>query len=158
MARGLYTVSFAASAQTAAIDFFELISPSTMGIALHAVFLSQTTEVGDAQEEMLNVLIQRGVGTVTSGNGSAATPAPVDQSDAAATFTAETVATTQIAVGTGTLTALHREAFNVRSGWQMIWTPETRPRAFGGARLAIGLVSAPADSVTWVGTAYVEEL
>src|SRR3954447_3189479 len=101
-----YTVSFAPSAQTVAIDFFELITGAGGTIALLGLVISQTTELGDAQEEKLGLKFTRATGSYTSGSGGntgVARP-PVRASDAAATFTAETLNTTQIAVGSGTLT------------------------------------------------------
>lgn len=154
-----YTVTFAASAQTAAIDWFELITGSNCAIMLLGLWIGQTTELGDAAEEQVDYYIKRGSGSYTSGSGgntgvarSAARPG-----DAAATFTAETLNTTRIAVGSGTLLTLHNATFNIRQPLELIWTPETAFTAGPSQALAIGLTSAPADSVTWVGTAYVGE-
>jgi hypothetical protein len=156
----VYTVSFAASAQAGAIDFFELITGASGGLVLLGLDIGQTTELGDAAEEQIDWYIKRGTGTYTSGSGGntgVARP-PVVPGDSAATFTAESLNTTRIAVGTGTLTTIFGSTFNLRSGLQMFWTPETAPRSAVSTALAIGMTGAPADSVTWVGTAYVGEL
>lgn len=155
-----YTVSFAASAQTAAIDWFELIAGASVGIVLLGLDISQTTELGDAAEEQISWYIKRASGSYTSGSGgntSVARP-PVRAGDGAATFTAETLNTTQIAVGSGTLTTMLQSSFNLRAGLDKLWTPETAITCGGSQALAIGLGAAPADSVTWIGTAYVAEL
>lgn len=155
-----YAVSFAATAETVAVDFFELIAGANCGIGLVALDIGQTTELGDAQEEQLSWYIKRASGSYTSGSGgnsSVARP-PVRSGDAAATFTAETLNTTQIAVGSGTLTTVHQGSYNIRSGLPPIWIPETVITAKASEALAIGLAAAPADSVTFVGTAYVVEL
>lgn len=155
-----YTVGFAASAQTAAIDFFELIVGASGHIALLGLVIGQTTELGDAAEEKLRLKFTRATGSYTSGSGGntgVARP-PVRAGDAAATFTAETLNTTQIAVGSGTLTVLNQEPFEVRAGFERFWTPETAFTAGASSAFAIGLAAAPADSVTWEGTAYVAEL
>ena len=156
----VYGVSFAASAQTGAVDWFELTSTSTRGIILLGLSISQTTETGDAQEEQIGWTIKRAGGGFTSGSGGNTGVArqPRFSTDVAATFTAETLNTTQIAVGTGTLNTLHQDSFNVRAGLQLFWTPETAWGASVSEALAIGMVAAPADSITWVGTAYVAEL
>ncbi len=78
--------------------------------------------------------------------------------DAAATFTAETLNTTKLLVGSGALVTIHDGAFNVRSGLREIWTPETAPSVSVSQALAIGMDAAPADSITWKGTAYVGEI
>lgn len=59
-----------------------------------------TSDAGDLQEEFLRLAIVRG--HTTSGNGSAATPVALDPGDAAASFSAETNASTIASSGTGT--------------------------------------------------------
>lgn len=156
----VYTVSFSGSAQAGAVDWFELIAGSTTAIILLKLFVNQTTEVGDAQEEEIGYYIKRASGAYTSGSGGATGVArpSVRAGDGLATFTAETNNTTKLAVGTGTLTTMHEDAFNVRSGLQLIWTPETAISTSPSQALVIGMDAAPADSVTWKGTAYVGEL
>jgi hypothetical protein len=155
-----YTVVFAASAQTNAVDWFELTATSTSGIALLGLDISQTTELGDAAEEQIDWYIKRASGSYTSGSGGNTSVArtPVRAGDAAATFTAETLNTTKIAVGSGTLTTVHNSSFNLRNGLIQYWTPETAITTSVSQALAIGMTGNPADSVTWVGTAYVAEL
>lgn len=155
-----YTVLFAASAQTNKVDWFELIAGSTGGLALLGVDIGQTTELGDAAEEQIDYYVKRASGSYTSGSGGNTSVArtPVRAGDAAATYTAETLNTTQIAVGSGTLVTLHNSAFNLRTGWVQFWTPETAFTCSASQAIAIGMTGNPADSVTWVGTAYVAEL
>lgn len=155
-----YTVSFAATASAAAIDWFELTTTSAGGIALLGLDIAQTTELGDAAEEQISYFIKRAGSTYTSGSGgnSGVARQPIRAGDAAATFTAETVNTTQLVVNTGTLVTMLQSAFNLRSGLQIFWTPETAMTCSVSQALVIGLTGAPADSVTWVGTAYVAEL
>jgi hypothetical protein len=103
-----YTVVAASAAQTGAIDWFELTSTSSSGFVLLGLDISQSTEAGDAQDEMIRWYIKRASSTFTSGSGGNTSVArtSVRSGDAAATFTAETNNTTQIAVGTGTLTTV----------------------------------------------------
>jgi hypothetical protein len=152
----MYTVIFSAIAVTAAQDLFELVAPSGTGIKLHAVFLSQSNSTTSAQ---LRTTIKRGEGTVTSGAaGSAPTPVPAVEGDAAATFTAEVNNTTRMVVGSGAIKTLHDDAFNVLSGWVYLPTPDMRFTAKPGDRLVVGLETAPGSSLTMSGVAYVEEL
>lgn len=156
----VYTVSFAASAQAGAIDWLELITGASGHLVLLGLDIGQTTELGDAAEEQIDWYIKRATGTYTSGSGGntgVARP-PIVPGDAAATFTAESLNTTRIAVGTGVLTTVFNSAFNLRSGLQVFWTPETAPRLGVSSAIAVGMTGAPADSVTWVGSAYVGEL
>jgi hypothetical protein len=156
----VYSVILPATATASAIDWFELICGSTVAIALLGLSIGQTTELGDTAEEQIDYYIKRGAGSYTSGSGgnTGVARSPISPGDAAATFTAESANTTRIAVGTGTLVTLHNDTFNVRTGEKVFWTPETAPRAGPSQALAIGLTGAPADSVTWVATAYVGEL
>lgn len=153
-----YSVNFSASAQTAAIDFFELSAASSKVCVLHEVRLGQTTDLGDAAEEVLMIKFVRGVGSVTSGNGSAATIVKLETGSSAASSTCETIATTQLAAGTGTLTTLKIIPWNIRSDFQYLPTPETRITLAPSEKLAIGLVAAPADSITYSGNLIFEEI
>jgi len=152
----MYSVEFENVAVIAAQDFFELTPAANKPCAIHAIFLSQSTETGDAAEEMLRVKIIRGFATTGSGGGTS-TPAPLNPIDTAAG------ATCKINNGTiasaGTPIDLHAEAFNVRTGWIYIPTPEMRPIVTSAqVLLVVQLMAAPGDSVTMGGTLYFEEL
>lgn len=152
----VYSVNFENVAVTAAQDFFEISPADDTPVRLLGLFLSQSTETGDAAEEMMRVEVVRGHSTGGSG-GSAQTPVPIDPADTAAGFAAEVNNTTIASAGTGLI--LHSEAFNVRSGLAMFWTPETAPKANqGNTTIVVRLMANPADSVTMNGTLYVEEL
>jgi hypothetical protein len=150
-----YAVTFENVAVTAQVDFFELTPADDRPIYLHALHLSQSTEVADAQEEMMRVQVLRGHATSGSG-GSAPTPAPLNPIDTAAAFTAETNNTT--IASAGTTVSLYSEAFNVRSGLVQVWPPELRPMASqANTTIVVRLMAAPADSISFSGTLYVEE-
>lgn len=152
----MYAVTFENVAVSAAQDFFEITPADDKPVVIHGCYLSQSTELGDAAEEMLRVEIIRGHSTGGSG-GTAPTPVPMDPADAASGFTAEVNNTTIASVGTAVV--LHAETFNVRSGWQYIPTPEARPKASqANTTIVVRLMAAPADSVTMGGTLIVEEL
>jgi hypothetical protein len=156
----VYTVPIASTSNTVAVDWVELITGTTVGLMLLGIDLGQSTELGDAAEEQIRWYVKRATGTYTSGSGGATGIArpPVNAGDGAATFTAESNNTTQIAVGTGTLTTLLTSTFNLRTGLQLFWTPETAFTCGISQAMAIGMSAAPADAVTWEGTAYVGEL
>lgn len=156
----VYSVILSASAQAGAIDWFELIAGASSGLMLLGLDIGQTTELGDTAEEQIDWYVKRGAGAYTSGSGgnTGVARSPVRAGDAAATFTAETANTTKIAVGSGTLVTLHNATFNVRSGLQIFWTPETAYSTGVSQALAIGMTGAPTDSITWVATAWVGEI
>lgn len=152
---GMYVCNFAATAVTVQVDFFELITPATTGLELHALFIGQSTEIGDAQEEQLLWAVKRGATTTGTGGTQAAVPVALQGTAGAAVVTYDTLNTTKAT--TGTIVTLHNGAFNVRAGLEMIWTPETRPMVGPSSRITIELQSTPTDSITFVGTAYIRE-
>lgn len=145
----MYTTQVAAVAVTAAQDFWEILAATGKPIRIHGWGLMQTTDMGDAAEEVLRINEVRGVGAVTSGSaGSSPTVHPLDDNDAASGATVEANNTTRMAVGTGTLETLSERGWNIRIPLDVIYTPEMRPRVNPGDRWTLGLVAAPVDSVT----------
>lgn len=154
----LYTVPFEAVAVTAIQDLLELTSPSTKVCRLHSVFIAQSSDAGDAEDEMLRIRINHGTsGTGSGTGGTSPTIGKVDAGDAAASFTAEANNVTTQMNG-GTIVLKHADTFNVRQGWVYRPTPEERITFGGGERLTVNLPAAPADSLTMSGVAYVEEI
>lgn len=153
----LYTVSFTAQAATVQVDFFEITAAATRILLVHAIELYQSTEVGDAMEEVLAVLVKRQTSASTSGTGGASpTPAPVEANQGASGFTADTMNTTK-ATG-GTPVTLAGYAWNVRGPFEKIYTPEMRWVVSPSERLTVELATTPVDSITFSGTMTVEEV
>lgn len=149
---------FAPSAQTVALDWYEITAGSGKLNTLHCIDLGQTTELGDAAEEQIEWAIKRGSSGTTSGSTPGTTIGPTvvqGTGDAASSSTVEVLNTTKMSGGT--IVTVHRSVFNLRNGLLWIPTPEIRPVWASGERLTIELVSAPADSVTWIATVYWEE-
>lgn len=151
----LYTVPFAAVAVTAQQDLFELTAPADAVVLIHQIQLSQSTEVGDAQEEGLSLLFKRGATTSGSG-GSAPTPSPVDFGYAAAGSAAEVNNTTKASAGT--IVTMVADNWNVRSQYLWLPTPELRITLSPSQRFTLELATTPADSITMSGTLWFEEI
>lgn len=156
--RGVYTVAFREQAVTTALgdyDFFELTPADDRPIELIGLLIATKTEVGDAQEEHVSYGIV--TDNATTGNGTTTTPRPLNPRDAAAGFTAETVASTP--ASTGTAIEVLSDTFNIRSGLQL-WLPEEyRPCADqADVMICVRLFTALADDATFSGTAFVREL
>jgi hypothetical protein len=154
----MYVCTFDVTAATVAVDFFEFTPADDKPIVLHALYIAQTTEAGDAMEEMLPWSIQRGGSAMTTGSGGVAATNGVVLGPSGATsgFTFEAMNTTAASFTGGVV--VHRDAFNVRVGLQYIPTPETRiscSQANGGFVVRLG--AAPADSISWTGSALIEE-
>jgi hypothetical protein len=154
----VYTVSFDQQTIAAAsgdYDFFELDAAAEKPIRVLGWHLDNKSEVGDAQEEMVAYAWVRG--NTTTGNGTAATPRPIDGNDAAAGFVAETVSSTPASAGTAV--NLDVGTFNIRTGGER-WYPgeKVMPRTQGADLLCLRLLTALADDATMSGTVWVEEL
>jgi hypothetical protein len=156
--RGVYTVTFDQQSFTTAngdYDFFELTPADDRPFELVALRIDQKSEVGDTQEEMIAWSIV--TDNATSGNGSAATPRPLDPRDAAVGFSAETVASTP--ASTGTAVTVVAGCFNVRSGLYEIYPLEMRPKVDqADTMMCVRLLTAVTDDITFSGTAWVKEL
>lgn len=147
----VYIATFQNVSVTAAQDLFEVTCPTAKSVILHEIKITQSSEIGDAQAEMLRYTIKRGQGTITSGSGGS-TPTAVSAIPGL-TFsgTVEANNTTRAVVGTGTLTTLEEEAEHVANGYHHLPTPEVRHEFAGGDRIIVGLESTPADAVSMSG-------
>ena len=152
MAR-IYTVQITQVAVTATQDLFEINPAAGKNCKILALYMSQTTDFKDAEEEILGVLIKAGQTTSGSG-GSAPTPNPTNVTDAAAGFTAEANNTTKATAGT--IITHHADAWNVRMPYQLIVPEEMQIELTGSRRLTVE-ITAPADSITMNATLYVKE-
>jgi hypothetical protein len=155
MSDRIYTIEFEGTAVTAAVDLFEIDAAAEKPCEIVGLFLSQSSDVGDAADEMLRYRVSRGH-TTTGTGGSSPTPRPVNITDVAAGFTADTLNTTIAAAGTAI--NLHSDAFNIRTGLGL-WLPEGCEWSTSGTSLlVVRLMAAPTDSLTMSGTLYVREL
>jgi len=146
----VYTVPINCStAITAAIDVFEIASGANRPITLLGFEISQTSEVGDTQEEQLEMLLRRVTGAPTSGSGgpSAATVRAIEADESLATgVTFENGNTTKLTGGTSE--ELMRFAWNVRVPYLYVPIPEARPGILVSDHLVLEMVSTPGDSIT----------
>lgn len=151
----LYTAQFNGVAATAQQDLFEINCPADAIVVIHEIGVFQTTEVGDAQEEGLSLLLKSGATTSGSG-GTTPTAVPRELGDAAFGGTVEVNNTTK-ATG-GTIVTHMAWAWNVRMPFQHVFTPETRPILSPSRRGTLELATTPADSITLSGYIVFEEV
>lgn len=154
MSDRIYTVSFTGVAVTTAVDMFILTPADDKPIEILGLFIGQSSDFGDAQDELIGYRVIRGF--TSAGTGTSTTPRPLNRSDAASGFTCTTNAT---ASTTGTTNDLHADTFNVRAG-EKLWLPEgcEWQAGQGDTTLVVRLIAAPADSLTMSATMYVREL
>lgn len=155
----MYTVQTNGVAVTAAQDLLEILAPTDAIVVVHEWEVFQTSDVGDAAEELLRIETVRGVGAVTSGSGgSTPTAQPVQDGDNAFGGTVEANNTTRVVAGSGTLETLEQRGWNVRVPLSRVYTPEQRPVISPGNRWTLSLPAAPADSLTLSVMAVIEEI
>lgn len=148
----MYAASFELVAATAAQDLFEINAPADAVVVVHGFWLSQSSDVGDAASEMLNILMHRG--STSGSGGSTPTAAPLEVGTPAFGGTVEANNTTQSTEGT----ILGSWDWHIAAGLQVIFTPEMRPVISPSGRLIIEMQSTPADSLTVSGTVVFEEI
>lgn len=135
-------------------DLVELTPADDRPIEVVGYVLGITSELGDAQEEFLSLSWVSD--NTTSGNGTAATPRPVDSRDSVG-FTAETIATTPASAGTAV--TLANMPLPARGG-DLVWYPDRcGPRIDqGDTMLCLRLNVAVTDDLTLFGTVWVNEV
>jgi hypothetical protein len=152
---GTYSVQFNGVAMTAQQDLFELVAASAKPLVILGFSLSQATEVGDAGEEGLSILLKSGQTTSGSG-GSAPTPVPSDSTMPAAGFTAEANNTTKASAGT--IVTHGAWAWNVRAPLEVLFTQEQQLLMVASRRCTLELATTPADSITANATIWLQEI
>lgn len=151
-----YEVPFETAGLTAAIIVAELTPATNKPIVITDLVLKATSELAEAQEEWLEIEIQRGGTAMTSGNGSAVTPIGDTPGLPTPGFTAEHGATTLTTYTSGTTP--FRDAFQVRAGLEWHFTPEAGKGCHAGnGGMDVRLPNAPADAIDIKGTLTVAE-
>ena len=138
------------TAFTTQIDVFELLSASGKPLKLMGFELGQISEIGDAQEEGLTLVLKRVTGAPTSGSGgvAAAAGAPVTPNDTTSGATVEVGNTTKLTGGTSVDIA--RFDWNVRAQCIFNPIPELMPILDAATRFVLELVTTPADSISGI--------
>jgi len=149
-------IELAPTTVTVAADLVEITIQDDKPIEILNVEIFQTTDLGDAAEEIIGLVWVRGHATSGSG-GAIVTPRMKNPSDTAAGFTVEAFNTTQASAGTGV--NLPRHGWNVRQPLDKVYTPETAPEASQGQTLLVlRMAAAPVDSLTVSGCITVREM
>lgn len=146
----MYSVSFTEVAVTAQQDFFQIEAVNVPAI-IHSVYLSQTTDVGDAAAENLSILIRR----VTDALTNVTAEAQLDTGDSAANADLNVNDVTELVTGAQTI---HSEAWNIAMPFVYLPPPEQRIVVPVGDVVTVNLNTTPADSITMSGTMYFEEI
>ncbi|MGH6992434.1 MAG: hypothetical protein ACRED8_09440 [Caulobacteraceae bacterium] len=154
MAR-LYAVTFDRVSISAAQDLINITATASMACRVRRLELGQATTGTWAS---LPFRIVRNPATVTAGSGgSAATPAPLRDTDSAATFTAR-INDTTAQTTSGTAAILFARDWELLNGSVIVFTPVEEVVIKPSEGLAINSPTAPGSAITASGTLIVEEL
>jgi len=151
-----YLAPFGPTAVTVAVDMLEVTPSDDKPVWVWRCIIGQTTELGDAADEQIEVSWVRGNTTTGSGGVAAAAPKPIALSSPTAGFTFEALNTT--AASAGTAVTVHHDFWGVLAGYNYVMLPEERPDNSQATLLCWRLGAAPADSVTMGGAAVIAEV
>jgi hypothetical protein len=154
----VYSASFENVTVSAVQDLFDIAPADDRPVEILSIVITQSSEVGDAAEEMLRLRFVRGFATAGSG-GTAPTAEPHSSTDSGTGATVRVNDTSQAVVGAGTTNILRAETFNVRAGYYYTPIPEERIIVKQpDTRLVVQLMAAPTDAVSMSGTITFREL
>lgn len=149
----MYSAIFQATAVgTAAQDLLTLTGATNVVGYIHKIVVTQSSDLGDAQEEGVRITLLMGA-TAGSG-GTALTEQSLQDGQPAADFAAIRNNTTQATGGT----AIYEENMNNRIGFYYEPTPETRPLVAGTTSFVVQMNSTLADAMTMSAVIQWEEL
>lgn len=157
MSGRIYTVSAENVAITNAngdADLVELTPADDKPIELFGIQIFSLTEVQEAQEEWLRCCVVRG--NTTTGNGTSATPQPLNPNAAAAGFTAKTYGSTLASAGTAV--NLMPFGVQVRAGYEIFLPEDCGFICAQGTLLCVRLLAGPADDLNADLNFWVREL
>lgn len=154
----IYSAPMDALAFSTATDVFEITPAADRAIYIVGMTLCQTTDLGDAAEEVLRIGIYQ---DVTAGStGTALTEGPYTNEALSGTVSAAVVANRGTPSSGGTLIGII--GWNIRIPLEWYPIPEMRPKfsnlAAEGPVSSFRLMAAPADAITVSGTLYWTEV
>lgn len=147
----IYSAVFEKVAVTVAQDLFEVVAPADGVVSIHSIEISQDSDAGDAEAEMLNIFLHRG--TASGSGGTTVTPSPLSLGDAAFGGVVEANNTTQSVEGT----FLGVGGWNVQIGYFYLPPPEDRIWISPSGLFIVELQDVPDDSLTVSGAIVFEE-
>ena len=148
----IYTAPFSEQAETIQCDLLKITAGSADLLLVHEIGISQGTELGDIDEEML--LLKWKSGTTGGSGGNTTTIIPYLPGDAAAGAVVEDTNTTKSTGGVEHFAWY----WNVRIPFQQIFTPEIRPVIIPSRQAVLELATTPNDSITYGGYIVFEEI
>lgn len=148
--RGPFSAPLTPAAITTTADLFHVTAAAEVPVTLVAMELYNTTDLADAQEEVLSIALVR---AVTGGSGGTALTEVNYANADAGTVTAAVVGLNTTVSTAGTVLA--HFGWNVRIPFFWCPVPEMRPSVDAtDDPIVFRLLAAPTDSITIGGTIY----
>lgn len=159
----IYPVPFNGTITTSGTntDIWSFAPAANKPIKLRGFTLGQTTEFGDAAEEIVRVTVLRLPATFTVGSGGNSVTAVASIGSSVDTVWGMTARTndTTVATSSGTTQTLDDMSWNLRNTPYERWYPDAQfsPGAFNAQGLIVRCESTVTDDITFSGVAFVEE-
>ena len=159
MAQGrIYHAHKAKAALTVTQDLFSVLAGTDNPVLIHAFSVFQTSDVKDAEEEIMELLMIRGIGATTGSGGTTVAAATLNAGDAADSATVMMNNTTKMIAGGGSLVSLPSIGWMIRAPLFFVFPEALRPRVNPEDFWTINMPDAPSDSLTVGLSIWFEEL
>jgi hypothetical protein len=153
----IYGANFSAQAVTTATDLFEITPAADRAVVIYGLSVGQTTDLGDAAEEVLMIGVYR---DATAGSGGTANTEYIYNNHSVGAT--NTTATRSLGTASTGGTLIDIIPWNIRIPLLWIPVPEMRLKftnlAAEGPTSTFRLIAAPADSLTVSATLYWTEI
>lgn len=144
---------FAPTATTTKTDLWEITCAADRPVEIMGWTLFQTTDLGDANEEVLELTIERGV---TAGSGGTAST-EIDYGARGETATPDTTMNHMVTTAHTGGTIIFSKGWNIRIPEEFWLPPELYTYFDAGTDPTTVTMSAPADSITVGGAIFLRE-
>ena len=152
----LYPFSATIMSTTGPSNLFCVTAPSNSRVALRELRLGQHTEFGDAQAELLSIILLSG--STSIGGGTAITGVNNKRYSGAATAASSVTGPSTTLGSTTSATLVLADSFNVAAGYLYRPPPIERIEIGLSQRLIVHCPSTPNDPITLNGTLVLQEL
>lgn len=152
----VYKAAFSATAlSTNPTDLFCLTAPSNSRVRIREIVFGQYSDFGDAEAEILSVLVM--AGSTAPSSGSAITPQNVERHSGAPTASSSALGPSTTLASTASAEVMIADVVNMAAGWAYRPDMDECIVLEPSERLAVQ-VSAPADAITANGTITFQEI
>jgi len=153
----MYNLPLVRTSVTVAVSLAEILNAATQVIIVHGIELSQSTEIKEAEEEMIQLQWRSGMTAAGTGGNAGVVAIPQLILDAASGCTIRSFDT--VKPSGGTIVTHKTWDWNLRAS-PFIWMPPPEQRLViaPSMRAALELTAAPTDATTFGGQIIIEAI